>query len=295
MPMSLGPDDLVLCAGTVGSTPFFDRLAPAKRAGFAAVSMLAADYDALTEAGFDATEIRRRVADQDLAIAEFDPIGHWLPGQAPPPHMEKWIGDLVMRCTADRLCPIAEAVGARSITVVEMFGTPVDSGAAAEAFASLCDRAREHGLLVHLEFLPFGGIPDLASAWDIVRQADRPNGGLLVDSWHLFRSGSTLADLHRIPGDRIFAVQINDAPAAAEADLYEEALHRRLIPGEGSFDLVGLLDALDAIGSRAPIGVEAFSDRLAAEPVDVVARKCAEAARTLMARTARPSPLSSRI
>jgi len=51
--------------------------------------------------------------------------------------------------------------------------------------AAICDRAAEHGLLAHIELLPFGGIPDLNSARSIGEAADRPNGCLTIDSWHL--------------------------------------------------------------------------------------------------------------
>src|SRR5262249_37178835 len=147
-------------------------------------------------------------------------------------------------------------VGARSLTLVEFYGARVELDAAVEAFAAVCDRAREHGVLVHLEFLPWAGIPDLRSAWEIVRRAGRANGGLLVDSWPLFRSGAQPEELLAIPGDRVLGVQLDDAPARPEADLALETQHRRLLPGEGSFDLVGLVRALDAIGCAAPLGVE---------------------------------------
>jgi len=50
---------------------------------------------------------------------------------------------------------------------------------------------------------------------------------------------------------------------------------------------VGLVRALDEIGCDAPIGVEIFSDALAALPADEVARRCAAAVRSVL-RAARP-------
>ena len=79
-------------------------------------------------------------------------------------------------------------------------------------------------------------------------------------------------------------VQLDDAPAKPEADLFEETQHRRLLPGQGSFDLVGLIRTLDEIGSRAPLGVEIFSDALAKRPVDAIARTPFDATRTVVAR-----------
>ena len=49
------------------------------------------------------------------------------------------------------------------------------------------DRAALIGLDVHLEFVPMTVVSDIAIAWDMVRNADRPNGGMLFDTWHFFR------------------------------------------------------------------------------------------------------------
>src|SRR5262249_49240866 len=146
---------------------------------------------------------------------------------------------------------------------------------AAEAFAGLCDRAAEHNLLVHLEFLPWSRVPDLTTAWEVVRRADRPNGGVAVDAWHWDRSAtpSDLATLRAIPGAKVLGIQLDDAPAEAEANLMSATLHQRLLPGDGAIDLAALLAALRAIGAVAPIGVEVFSDELhALGPVEAARR-----------------------
>jgi sugar phosphate isomerase/epimerase len=280
--MTLCREDLVLCAGTVLGTPFFDRLAPARASGFAGVSMQPADYHALRDEGASDRDIRARVADHGLQISEFDAVTTWFAGHEPPAGWDPAVARMLRANTAETVCPIAGSLGARSVTVVEFYGVPVEIDIAAAGFAHVCDRAADHGLLAHLEFLPWAGIPDLRTAWEIVRRADRPNGGLLIDSWHVFRSGSTLAELAAIPGDKVLYVQVDDAPADAEADLSDETQHRRLLPGDGSFDLVGLVRTLDAIGSTAPIGVEVFSDELAGRPVHEVARRCADATRTVL-------------
>jgi sugar phosphate isomerase/epimerase len=82
-------------------------------------------------------------------------------------------------------------------------------------------------------------------------------------------------------------VQLNDAPAQPGADLVAETLAARLVPGEGEIPLVRWLRILDAIGSRAPLGVEVFSEKLDALPPLEVGRRCGEAARALLA-AARP-------
>lgn len=279
----LGPQDLVLCAPPVLHVPLFDRLAPARAAGFTGVSLLPGDIDGLKSQGWDRPDIARRIADEGLAVAEVDCIGWWLPSHRGLPSADS-MAALVRALTPERVVPMAAAIGARSISVVEVCGISFSLDEGAEAFARICDLARDHGLLVHLEFVPFGGIPDLAAAWRLVEAAGRANGGLTIDSWHLFRSGSTLEQLGHIPGERIFSVQINDAPETPQPDLLEETITRRLLPNEGSFDLTGLVRTLDRIGSIAPIGVEVFSTALAGMPMEVLAAKWASAARLVIDR-----------
>lgn len=281
--MSLVHDDLALCAGTVITTPFLERLEPVAQAGFKGLSMWESDFAALRAEGVRATEIRSRVADAGLQITEFETIACWLPDQRPASGDPSWAGDFLVQYTPDYICPLAADVGARSVIVIDAFGVAFDADAMAEAFAAVCDRAAEYGLQVDLEFMPTGGISTLTQAWEVVRRADRPNGGLLLDSWHFFRGNSTLSELAEIPGEKIFCVQFGDAPATPEDDLSEEMVHRRLLPGDGDLDLVGLRRTLEKIGCRVPLEVEVFSDALAAEPIATTAQRCSDSIHHLLA------------
>ena len=177
---------------------------------------------------------------------------------------------------------MADAVGARSVNAVDVFGTCADLDALSEAFAGLCRRAAEHGLVVHLEWLSWSKIPDLGTALRIVRSADQPNGGLNIDAWHFVRTGSSLEELRSVPGPLIKGIQLCDGSAEPEADLVEETLHRRALPGEGAFDLAGLTRALLDTGTEAPIGVEVFSDDLHRLPTGEAARRAAGTTRAVV-------------
>lgn len=277
----LGSSDLVLCGPPLLHIPLMDRLAPARDAGFAAISVTPGDLWALEEQGTSLHEFADRLADHGLELAEVDCIGCWLPSHARAPAGARFRG-LLMTLTPERVIGLAAQAGARSVVAVEMMDVSPSLDEAAEAFARVCDLAAEHGLPVHIEFLPFGGIPTLAAAAAIIEAAGRPNGGLTLDSWHLFRSGSTLEQLAAIPGERICTVQINDGPAQRGADLFEETMTGRLLPGEGAFDLAGLIRTLDRIGSTAPIGVEVFSQAQAGQTMDEVAQAWASSAQAII-------------
>jgi sugar phosphate isomerase/epimerase len=285
--MGLDEYDMVFCVNIAPHVPLLERLSAARGAGYAAISVLPHEHAQLRASGMSDAELRQRVADEGMALAELDGLASWLPDHTPPASFPKELARQLRGSTPEVLVPIAAAMGARSITAIEFFGTRVEVDRAAEAFARVCDLAADAGVLVHLEFLPWGGIPDLRSGWEIVRRAGRSNGGLLVDSWHLFRGGSTLAELREIPGDRVLGVQLDDAPERPEPDLAEETQHRRLLPGEGSFDLEGLIRTLDEIGSRAPLGVEVLSDDLIAQPIHDVTRVTFDATSRLLERARR--------
>lgn len=280
--MTLGPTDLILSAGSLMGVPVLDRLEPARRAGFKGVSLLGADVQQMAAQGITPKELRARAADQGLAITEVEGIALGLPDREPGPTMPAGLAALLKGMEAGTYLPIAEAVGASSVTVIDMFDGAVEIDAATEAFATICDRAQDVGLTVQLEYVVGGGVASYADACEIVRRAGRANGGLIIDSWHLFRGGVSLDELARTPGDRVFGVQINDGPEPTDTDPLREMTKGRLLPGEGIFDLKGMIRTLDAIGSRAPIAIEVFSETLGALPADEAARRCADSTRAIL-------------
>jgi sugar phosphate isomerase/epimerase len=284
--MALSADDLVLCSGTLPRrTSFRERLASASAAGFAAVSLWGRDVQAARDEGHRDAELRAMLEDHGLQVGELDPAWWWLPGAAEV-HIPPEVDPLdVFRFGEADLFVMAEALGARSINAVDVFGGSWTIEEAAEAFSGLCARAAERGLLVHIEWLAWSRIADLHSAMRIVELADAPNGGLNVDTWHCVRAGTTLDELRRVPGRRVLAVQLDDGPKDPEPDLMHATLHDRMLPGEGDFDLTGILGALRDIGSTAPIGVEVFSDRLHALGPDEAARRAADATNRLLEET----------
>jgi sugar phosphate isomerase/epimerase len=278
-PRALGFGDLVLCAGTVPQSGLRQRIAAAADAGFAAISVFPHEVQAAHDAGLTDADLRTLLRDHGVAIAEIDPLLSWLPGDAAGAGLSAE-GQRFLAAGEDRFYAIADALGARSINAALADPRPVETAAVADAFGALCTRAAAHGLLVTLEFLPWTAIRDAATAAAIVESAGCANGGVMLDAWHWLRSG---ADLESLPAARVFGVQLSDAPAQAEADLIDETLHRRLVPGDGDADLAGLLRRLRAGGCDAPIGVEVFSDVVALQPLRETAQQMARAARRLLA------------
>jgi len=259
--------------------------------------MFPTGYRAARAAGWRDADLRAMAADRGVRVAVLDPYARWLPRWAPPPGLRAEHVELVATEEAE-LFAMAEALGVASVSVVEPFGAEYEIGELVESFAAFCDRAAEHGLRVQLEFVPFTGVRDLDAAWDVVRLADRPNGGLLLDVWHYFRSGSDGSLLARIPGERIHAVQVCDAAAEPVGGLVRDSLRHRRLPGEGELDVVGLLAVLLAKPGLGAVGLEVFSEDLWRLPFPEIGRRGGEALRRVLSRgrsaerlrEARPGP-----
>ena len=219
--------------------------------------------------GTTAADIGQQARDLGLDLT-MDPVMNWYPDRQPSP--SRFAG--VSTDDALRMC---QALGAISLTAITTATSDVPVAELAEHFGRLCDRAADFGAQVHLEFMPFTVVRNLRTAWDLVRAADRPNGGLVFDTWHFFRGEPQFDVLAGIPGDRVFCVQLDDAPAVPHGSLREET-SRRLLPGDGALDLPAAIRALHRIGALRWVGPEVISPELAAMPV-------ADAAALAMNRT----------
>ena len=116
-----------------------------------------------------------------------------------------------------------------------------------DRFARLCELARPLSLTIDLEFPSWTETPDLREAVRVLRGADQPNGGILIDLLHFARSGSSVADLRQVPAHWFHFVHVCDAPPGVpptNAELIHTARFERLFPGEGGIDVHGILDAL---------------------------------------------------
>ena len=158
---------------------------------------------------------------------------------------------------------IASNLGAVALTALSTFQPGINLDAVAQSFGDLCDRASEFGASVHLEFMPGTAVSDLPAALAVIQSADRVNGGILVDTFHFFRGNPDMDALARVPGERVFAVQVSDAPAEFSGD-YGEATFHRLLPGEGAIDLASVLGVLDRAGGLRWVGPEVISPATAA-------------------------------
>lgn len=271
-------DDTFLWAGTLLPGTLEQRIEAARAGGFTQLSLFPGDYRRARERGLSDRDILDMHERAGVRLATLDPFTRWLPRWEPPVGVPadrlEWIG-----FTADEFFAVVDALHLETITVNEAFGTPYELDELIDAFAAVCDRAARHDVRVHLEFTPFSGIPDLATAWEVVRTANRANGGLVFDTWHYLRGARDDDLLEQIPGNRIFALQISDAAAEPVGSLLGDTLRHRRLPGEGDFDLAGVFEILARKEIPAPPGVEVLSEDLWRLPPAEIGRRSGEALR----------------
>jgi sugar phosphate isomerase/epimerase len=134
---------------------------------------------------------------------------------------------------------------------------------AAAKFAQLCELAAPFGICCALEFAAWLGVGTLQEADAVLSAAAQPNGALLLDPFHLSRSGGGPADLASIDPARIRYAQFCDAAASVPATMpaiSEEARYDRIFPGHGGLPLRAFLQALPA---GVPLALEIPNRRLA--------------------------------
>lgn len=181
---------------------------------------------------------------------------------------------------------LVDAAAALDVPFVLMASGGADDDRVVQRLGELCAHAAANapGVRIVLEFLPIFSVPSLARASTLVERVGSDVAGVLIDTLHLARSGGSVADLAGVAPERLPYLQLADAVAEAPSDLAglrDEALHGRLLPGEGVLPLVDVLRAVPGV----PVSVELRSAALMASAPDPVdrARRVLDATRRVIA------------
>jgi 4-hydroxyphenylpyruvate dioxygenase len=135
---------------------------------------------------------------------------------------------------------------------------------AAADFRELGERAAARGLRVGYEALAWGlHVNDYRDAWEIVRRADHASIGVILDSFHALAPAFPTMPIQSIPADKIFLVQLADAPKLG-LDVLSWSRHFRCFPGQGDLPVAGFVQAVLATGYAGPLSLEIFNDQFRA-------------------------------
>lgn len=135
-----------------------------------------------------------------------------------------------------------------------------DDGLRAEQLAALADLAGDHGVKVAYEALAWGKyVNDYEHAHRLVEMVNHPNLGTCLDSFHILSRDWDTAPIEAINPDKIFFVQVADAPKLS-MDVLSWSRHYRVFPGEGQFELAKFMGHVVRAGYTGPVSLEVFND-----------------------------------
>lgn len=222
-------------------------------AGWAGIGFVHADLvEAKNTVGL--TALAKEIESAGLGFVEVEFLGDWW---TRGPERER--SDRIRQ----DLFEAAEVLGAQTIKAAgKMFSSDVDLQVMASEFDQLADEAKRIGSRIALEALPFTSFSNYRDASHFVTEVGNPNGGLIVDIWHVYRAGNTpeelLGDLNP---HYIFAVELNDAvePAPPFQKLWDDTINERRLPGEGDWDVPLFINVMRSLNYSGPWGVEILS------------------------------------
>ena len=228
-----------------------EKLLAASEAGFDAVELFEPD---LIGSPWTPSEVGERAAALGLRIALYQPFRDF-----------EGVPDAVLQRNlrrAEAKFDVMEALGADTVLVPSTVHpeSVADDDLAAEQLHALAERAAARGLRVAYEALAWGRhVSEYDHAWRIVAAAGHPALGVCLDSFHVLSRGSVPAGIRAIPADKLFFLQLADAPRL-RMDVLQWSRHYRCFPGQGAFDLTGFCRHVLAAGYDGPRSLEVFND-----------------------------------
>ena len=220
-------------------------------AGFDGIELFEADF--INFKG-TAAELGRIAADLGLSIDLYQPFRDF--EAMPEPQFRRSLD------RAERKFDLMQAMGAPLVLCCSNTSpaTVDDPALAAAQLHELAERASRRGLRVGFEALAWGRKTSLyGQAWDIVRRAGHPSLGLILDSFHTLSLKDDPAGIAEIPGDKIFFLQMADAPLL-EMSVLQWARHHRSFPGQGELAVIDFFVQTLRAGYTGPLSLEIFND-----------------------------------
>lgn len=135
-----------------------------------------------------------------------------------------------------------------------------DDNVVAQQLQEVGALAERYDVRVAVEALAWGRfINDFEHVQRVVDLADHPRIGQCLDSFHVLSRDWDLEPLDTLPSDKIFFVQVADAPRIS-LDILSWSRHYRVFPGEGALNVPAFLGQIVRTGYDGPVSLEIFND-----------------------------------
>jgi 2-keto-myo-inositol isomerase len=232
---------------------------------------LATDVRAAKAAGFDGLEIWAAKLREYLKTHSLEELNQLFIEHEIEPYSINSIERITFQDAAGaesitaqcvELCNIAHAIKCPYVVVVPGYlphnATPTEIvEESVHILNELAEIAERFNVKLAFEFLGQTdcSVQTLEVAQEIVEKVNRLSIGLVIDSFHFYAGGSSLASIEALDPQRLFIFHINDAE-----DLPRESLEdrHRLLPGLGILPLPEMLAACKRIKYNGVVSVEIF-------------------------------------
>ncbi len=265
---------------TIKQAPFLEKLRLVSEGGFSGIGLWMNEIEDYFKEG-KAKPIKELLEEHRLAPVEMQSLHDWM--YLSGAERTKAFGEAkdfftrFSRLGIDRNCPVV------AVAPYDLTGELKD---AVKDFRDLCKLAGDFGLRVMLEFVGWAKqFHDVKLTWEVVREADCPNGGMLIDTFHFVKAGSTLPDLREVSMEKVFLVHINDAKPLP-LGFKEQSRRFRFFPGEGEAPLKEIVGCFVEKGYKGFYCVEIFNEKYWAEDPATVVGKSKTALEALFAAVA---------
>ena len=259
---------------TLDTTPLPDVLRIARETGYNAVELRHADFVRCIETGMTNEQVLDMIRASGLVVSCVGLETGMLFAQGAE---AKRLFD-----SMDVMCGRAAALGCEVMMVAPGSNPATNVKDAARNFATGCDIAQKHGLLCALEFGSRHPVVNrLAVAREIVALADKPNAGVLIDTYHAQCVGDGGRGFEDVPAQEIVAFQFSDAPPGPL--VMDGPALDRLAPGKGVVQWREVLQLLVEKGYDRYINYEAPNPALWSRPPAEVALEGVTQIRALIA------------
>ncbi len=262
---------LALHTGSLDATPLADALRVARQTGWDAIELRHADFTRALEEGLSTEDVLDLVRANGLPVACVGAGAGWMFAEGD--ERRRLIGIVAAACRR------AAALGCPLVMSPADLGTG-DLRRAADSVREIGDLAAEHGVRFAVE--P-ASIAEQLNTLDRVREllaaADHLSCGLLVDAYHVQRSGDGIGKIADLAPEEIAYVQYSDLPTGPpQAGMILD----RLPPGQGVVPFREFFSLLLAKGYAGYASYEALNPAAWAREPEDVAREALAATRAFL-------------
>jgi len=240
---------------------FKDRVAAAAKAGFKGIGIWHEDlYHTLERRSL--TEMRRILDDHGIKYLELEFLRDWFVD-----------GERKKQSDTEKktLLEAAQALCASHLKVGDFERTKTPMPRLIDAFAALCEEAATYETKIGFELMPFAMIDNLQDALNMAECAGAPNGGIILDTWHIAKLGIPYEEVAKIPAQYLISVELNDGTYEAPWSLFEDTINHRRYCGEGEFEVPRFIEQVRKTGYNGPYGIEVLSQDVRGRPLGELA------------------------